>query len=50
MIKYNLICAREHEFESWFSNSKEFENLKKKDYWSAYIALPKRLKNQSCLQ
>ena len=30
MIKYNLICAREHEFESWFSNSKEFENLKKK--------------------
>ena len=30
MIKYNLICEREHEFESWFSNSKEFENLKKK--------------------
>ena len=30
MIKYNLICARENEFESWFSNSKEFENLKKK--------------------
>ena len=30
MIKYNLICEREHEFESWFSNSREFENLKKK--------------------
>ncbi len=30
MIKYNLICEREHEFESWFSNSYEFEKLKKK--------------------
>ena len=30
MIKYNLICEREHEFESWFSNSHEFEKLKKK--------------------
>ena len=30
MIKYNLICDKEHEFESWFSNSYEFENLKKK--------------------
>ena len=30
MIKYNLICDKNHEFESWFSDSKEFENLKKK--------------------
>ena len=30
MIKYNLICEREHEFQSWFSNSHEFEKLKKK--------------------
>ena len=30
MIKYNLICHKEHEFESWFSNSHEFEKLKKK--------------------
>tara|TARA_B100001121_G_C18648689_1_gene602956 strand:+ start:879 stop:1301 length:423 start_codon:yes stop_codon:yes gene_type:complete len=30
MIKYNLICEKEHEFESWFSNSHEFEKLKKK--------------------
>ena len=29
MIKYNLICESKHEFESWFSNSKEFEKLKK---------------------
>ena len=30
MIKYNLKCSNEHEFESWFSNSKEFEKLNKK--------------------
>tara|TARA_X000001036_G_scaffold405304_1_gene413212 strand:- start:116 stop:535 length:420 start_codon:yes stop_codon:yes gene_type:complete len=28
MIKYNLKCDKKHEFESWFSSSKEFENLK----------------------
>ena len=30
MIKYNLKCHNEHEFESWFSDSNEFDNLKKK--------------------
>jgi hypothetical protein len=30
MIKYNLKCNNEHEFESWFSDSNEFDNLKKK--------------------
>ena len=30
MIKYNLKCHNNHEFESWFSDSKEFENLNKK--------------------
>ena len=30
MIKYNLKCDNKHEFESWFSDSKEFERLKKK--------------------
>ena len=30
MIKYNLKCHNDHEFESWFSDSKEFDNLKKK--------------------
>ena len=30
MIKYNLKCNIGHEFESWFSDSKEFDNLKKK--------------------
>ena len=30
MIKYNLKCHNDHEFESWFSNSKEYEKLNKK--------------------
>ena len=30
MIKYILKCKNKHEFESWFSNSKEYEKLKKK--------------------
>jgi hypothetical protein len=34
MIKYILRCENEHEFESWFSNSKEFEKLKKDNFLS----------------
>tara|TARA_X000001036_G_scaffold407873_1_gene417659 strand:+ start:597 stop:1019 length:423 start_codon:yes stop_codon:yes gene_type:complete len=30
MIKYNLKCDSNHEFESWFSNSNEFNKLNKK--------------------
>ena len=30
MIRYNLKCKNKHEFESWFSDSKEFEKLKSK--------------------
>ena len=30
MIKYKLKCKNKHEFESWFSDSKEFERLKSK--------------------
>ena len=30
MIKYNLKCNNKHEFESWFSNSNEYEKLKSK--------------------
>ena len=29
MIKYLLECNNKHEFESWFSESKEYEKLKK---------------------
>ena len=31
MIKYILKCNNDHEFESWFSNSEEFEKLNKKN-------------------
>ena len=31
MIKYNLKCKNNHEFESWFSDSNEFEKLNKKN-------------------
>ena len=30
MIKYNLKCHNDHEFESWFSDSKEYDKLNKK--------------------
>ena len=30
MIKYNLKCENNHEFESWFSDSNEFNKLNKK--------------------
>ena len=30
MIKYNLKCHDDHEFESWFADSNEFDNLNKK--------------------
>ena len=30
MIKYNLVCNNNHEFESWFSDSEEFNKLNKK--------------------
>jgi len=30
MIRYNLKCENGHEFESWFSESEEFEKLNKK--------------------
>ena len=30
MIKYNLKCSNDHQFQSWFSNSNEFDRLSKK--------------------
>ena len=44
MIKYNLICHKEHEFESWFSNSHEFEKLKKKKMLECIYCSSKRIK------
>ena len=31
MIKYNLKCKNNHEFESWFSDSRDFDRLKNKN-------------------
>ena len=36
MIKYNLTCINEHEFESWFSDSSEFDKLNKKVFLSVF--------------
>ena len=33
MIKYNLNCCNDHEFESWFLDSNEFDKLNKKNPW-----------------
>ncbi len=32
MIKYQLICAQDHEFEGWFSNSSAFDDQKAAGY------------------
>ena len=38
MIKYKLICKEcINIFDSWFSNSKEFEKLKKRKYLNCHI-------------
>ena len=44
MIKYNLKCHNEHEFESWFSNSKEFEKLNKKNLLECIYCSSKKIK------
>tara|TARA_B000000532_G_scaffold68981_1_gene54723 strand:- start:637 stop:1059 length:423 start_codon:yes stop_codon:yes gene_type:complete len=43
MIKYNLICDNEHEFESWFSDSFEFEKLKNKRLLECIYCSSKRI-------
>ena len=38
MIKYRLICKDcEITFDSWFSSSKEYERLKRKDFINCHI-------------
>ena len=38
MIKYKLICKEcENIFDSWFSNSKEYEKLKNREYLNCHI-------------
>ena len=43
MIKYNLKCHYNHEFESWFSDSKEFENLNKKKLLECIFCTSKKI-------
>ncbi len=44
MIKYNLKCENDHEFESWFSNSEEFEKLNNKDLLDCIYCSSKKIK------
>ena len=44
MIKYNLICHNNHEFESWFSNSGEFDKLKNKRLLECIYCSSKKIK------
>ena len=44
MIKYNLKCNNEHEFESWFADSIEFEKLSKKNFLECIYCSSKKIK------
>ena len=43
MIKYNLKCHNNHEFESWFSNSDEFDKLKNKNFLECIFCSSKKI-------
>ena len=43
MIKYTLNCNNGHEFDSWFSNSDSFENLKKNGHLECAICSSKNV-------
>ncbi len=43
MIKYNLKCNKGHEFESWFSNSVEFDKLKSKNLLECIYCSSKKI-------
>ena len=43
MIKYNLKCHNDHEFESWFSNSVEFDKLNKKKLLECIFCSSKKI-------
>ena len=44
MIKYNLKCEKDHEFESWFANSNEFDKLNKKNLLECIYCNSKKIK------
>ena len=43
MIKYNLKCDNDHEFESWFSNSEEYEKLNKNNLLECIYCTSKKI-------
>ncbi len=43
MIKYILKCQNDHEFESWFSNSEEYEKLNKKNFLECIYCSSKKI-------
>jgi len=43
MIKYILKCNRNHEFESWFSNSEEFDKLNKRQLLECIYCSSKKI-------
>ena len=43
MIKYNLKCKNNHEFESWFLDSNEFDKLKKKNLLDCIFCPSKKI-------
>ena len=43
MIKYILKCNRNHEFESWFSSSEEFDKLKKRQLLECIYCSSKKI-------
>ena len=43
MIKYNLKCQNDHEFESWFSNSEEFDKLNKNNLLECIYCSSKKI-------
>jgi hypothetical protein len=32
MIRFSLVCERDHEFEAWFRNSDDFDTQKKRGF------------------
>ena len=43
MIKYNLKCHKDHEFESWFSSSEEFDKLNEKNLLECIFCSSKKI-------
>ena len=47
MIKYNLICECGKTFESWFSSSAEYDDLRKKDPETVLYVSPQSFRKKT---